>query len=450
MTAYDYDLITLGAGSGGVRASRLAAQLGLKVAVIEESRVGGTCVMRGCVPKKLLVYGSRFADDLADSLGFGWSIEGADFDWARLVAAKNAELNRLETVYGRILRDSGVQVVEGRGTLADAHTVLVGERRLSAATILIATGGRPSLPKIPGIQFAVTSNEALDLMQLPERMVIVGGGYIAVEFAGIFNSLGVAVTLILRGDAILRGFDHDARMALGEEMAKRGVDIRAKTQVQSIERSKSGYDVHLDDDEVVEADLVLYATGRAPNSAGLGLERVGVAVNAHGAVEVDAYSRTNVENIWAVGDVTDRMNLTPVAINEAMAFVRTAFQGQPTAMDYDNVPSAVFSQPPLASVGLTEDAARKRHGAVDVYVSRFRPMRNTLAERDERTLMKLIVDPASDRVLGVHMVGPDGPEIMQGFAVALKCGATKAQFDATVGIHPTAAEELVTMRDKRL
>ncbi|OAN44737.1 glutathione-disulfide reductase [Paramagnetospirillum marisnigri] len=449
MPTSSFDLIVLGAGSGGVRAARMASQAGRKVAVVEESRLGGTCVMRGCVPKKLLVFGSRFADDLADAQGYGWDIDNARFDWARLVAAKNAELNRLETIYGRILRDSGVTVVEGRGRLLDPHTVEVGNRRLTAPHLLIATGGHPSLPRLPGIEHAVTSNEALDLMQLPERMVVVGGGYIAVEFAGIFSTLGVAVTLVLRGDGVLRGFDQDLRAALAEEMARRGVAIRAETQVRSIERTGKGYSLRLSEDEVMETDLVLYATGRRPNTAGLGLEEAGVVLDGQGAVVVDAYSRTSVDHIWAVGDVTDRMNLTPVAIHEAMAFVRTAFQGQPTAMDYANVPSAVFSQPPLATVGLTEADAHEKFGAVDVYLSRFKPMRNILAGREERTLMKLVVDPESDRVLGVHMLGPDAPEIIQGFAVALKCGATKAQFDATVGIHPTAAEELVTMRDKR-
>jgi glutathione reductase (NADPH) len=449
MSSHDFDLITLGAGSGGVRASRLAAQAGKRVAVIEESRVGGTCVMRGCVPKKLLVYGAHFAQDLADCQGYGWSVEGVAFDWARLIVAKNAELNRLEGVYQRILRDNGVTLIEGRGVLRDSQTVMVGDKAYTAATILIATGGRPSLPAIPGIEHAVTSNEALDLMQLPGRVVIVGGGYIAVEFAGIFNTLGVAVTQVLRGDTVLRGFDQDVRAALAEEMVRAGIDLRTETQVQSIERSGRGYSVRLSGDETVETDLILYATGRAPNTAGLGLERAGVVLNGKGAVVVDPYSRTNVANIWAVGDVTDRVNLTPVAINEAVAFVKTAFLGTPAAMDYGAIPSAVFSQPPIATVGLTEAEARQRFGEVDVYLSRFRPMRNILAGRDERTMMKLVVDRASDRVLGLHMVGADAPEIVQGFAVALKCGATKAQFDATVGIHPTAAEELVTMREKR-
>ncbi|BAE50470.1 glutathione-disulfide reductase [Paramagnetospirillum magneticum] len=449
MAAYDYDLITLGAGSGGVRASRMAAAAGRKVAVVESSRVGGTCVMRGCVPKKLLVYGAKFAEDLTDSLGFGWSLEGADFDWARLVVAKNAELQRLEGVYLRLLKESGVTVVEGKGHLLDAHTVQVGLRVLTAETILVATGGRPALPDVPGIEHAVTSNEALDLMQLPEKVVIVGGGYIAVEFAGIFNALGVAVTLVLRGDTLLRGFDADIRATLAEEMTRKGVDLRTTTQVRAIRRHGHGYGVELSDGQTLDADLVMYATGRVPNTEGLGLEKAGVVLNSKGAVMVDGLSRTSVRNIWAVGDVTDRVNLTPVAIAEAMAFVRTAFSGQTTPMDYENIPSAVFSLPPVGTVGLTEAEATKRYGAVDVYLSRFKPMRNILAGREERSMMKLVVDRATDRVLGVHMVGADAPEIVQGFAVALKCGATKAQFDATVGIHPTAAEEFVTLRDKR-
>ncbi|MEW5727132.1 MAG: glutathione-disulfide reductase [Pseudomonadota bacterium] len=449
MAKYDFDLFVLGAGSGGVRASRLAAQLGVRVAVAEESRVGGTCVMRGCVPKKLLVMGAHFAEDFADAEGFGWSVEGASFDWARLIAAKNAELNRLESVYNRILRDNGVTLVEGRGRLVDAHTVEVAGRTHTAERILVATGGRPVLPNVPGIEHAITSNEALDLMQLPRRMVIVGGGYIAVEFAGIFNALGVQVTQILRGDTLLRGFDQDVRATLDEEMRKKGVDLRCETSVRSIEKTRSGYDLRLSGDEDIETDLVFYATGRRPNTDGLGLEDAGVELDERGAVKVDEFSRTSVENIFAVGDVTDRMNLTPVALGEARALVSTLYLGKPVSMDYDNVPTAVFSNPPVGTVGLTEEEARRRGACIDVYLSRFKPMRHTLSGRDERTLMKMIVDRASDRVLGVHMVGPDAPEILQGFGVALKCGATKAQIDSTVGIHPTAAEELVTMRDRR-
>ena len=451
MSQYDFDLITLGAGSGGVRASRLAAQLGQRVAVVEESRVGGTCVMRGCVPKKLLVQAAHFAEDFADAEGFGWSVEGVSFDWPRLIVAKNAELNRLEGVYQRILRDNGVTLLSGRGVVVDPHTVEVEGKRFTCERILVATGGRPSLPDIPGIQYAITSNEALDLMQLPTRMVIVGGGYIAVEFAGIFNALGVKVTQVLRGDTVLRGFDEDIRAALAEEMSTRGIDLRCETVVDSIERVPGGgYCLRLGDDETLETDLVMYATGRRPNTDGLGLEAAGVELDRSGAIKVDEYSATAIASIFAVGDVTDRMNLTPVAIAEARALVDTLYLERPTRPDYDNVPTAVFSNPPVGTVGLTEAQARQRCGCgIDVYLSRFKPMRNTLSGRDERTMMKVIVERGSDRVLGLHVVGPDAPEMVQGFAVALKCGVTKAQLDSTIGIHPTAAEELVTMREKR-
>lgn len=450
MAKYDFDLITLGAGSGGVRASRLAAQLGKRVAVVEESRVGGTCVMRGCVPKKLLVYGAHFAEDITDSAGFGWDVGEVSFDWARLIAAKNAELNRLETVYNRILRDNNVTLLEGRGVVVDAHTVEVAGKRYSAERLLIATGGRPTLPNVPGIEYAITSNEALDLMQLPERMVIVGAGYIAVEFAGIFNALGVKVTQVLRGDTVLRGFDEDVRAALHEAMIKKGVDLRSETVVKSIEKSATGYSVRLSGDETIETDLVMYATGRSPNTKGLGLETAGIALTPDGAVVVDEFSRTNVDSICAVGDVTDRMNLTPVAIGEARALINTLYLDQPTAMDYSDIPTAVFSMPTIGTVGLTETQARAKSGCgIDVYLSRFKPMRNTLSGRDERTLMKLIVDRATDKIMGLHVVGPDAAEMVQGFAVAMKCGVTKAQMDSTVGIHPSAAEEFVTMRDKR-
>lgn len=450
MSGFDFDLVTIGAGSGGVRASRMAARLGKRVAVAEESRVGGTCVMRGCVPKKLLVMGAHMAEDIADAAGFGWDIGEVSFDWARLVSAKNVELNRLEGVYNRILRDSGVTVLEGRGTVVDAHTVEVAGKRYSAENILIATGGRPSLPKIPGIEHAITSNEALDLLQLPKSMVIVGGGYIAVEFAGIFNALGVKVTQILRGEATLRGFDQDIRAALDEALVAKGVDLRRETQVLSIEKVAGGYDLRLSGDETLRVDLVMYATGRAPNTAGLGLVDVGVQMDENGAIVVDEFSHTSVPSIWAIGDVTDRMNLTPVALAEGMALVQTLFLGNPTTVDYENIPTAVFSMPTISTVGLTEEQARAKCGcAIDVYVSRFKPMKNTLSGRDERTLMKMIVERATDKVLGIHVLGPDAAEMVQGFAVALKCGVTKAQMDSTIGIHPTAAEELVTMRDKR-
>jgi glutathione reductase (NADPH) len=452
MARYDYDLITLGAGSGGVRSSRLAASYGARVAVVEESRVGGTCVIRGCVPKKLLVYAAHFAEDFKDAAGYGWSVGDCAIDWYSLIARKDAEIDRLNGIYQRVLRDNGCTILEGRGRMVDAHTVEVAGKTYTAERILIATGGRPRLPSIPGIEYAITSNEALDLPHLPRRLVIVGGGYIAVEFAGIFNALGVHVVQILRGDNVLRGFDQDIRSALSTEMLKKGVDIRCETTVRSIERTETGaLSLRLAGatagGEVLEADGVLYATGRRPNTEGLGLEALGVQLNDEGAVIVNEAHQTSVPHIYAVGDVTDRINLTPVAIAEGRCFAETVFNNNPMTTDYADVPSAVFSQPPVATVGLTEQQARAEVGKVRIFVSRFKPMRNTLAERDERTMMKLVVDATTDRVLGCHMVGPDAAEIVQGLAIAMKCGATKAQFDATIGIHPTAAEEFVTMRD---
>ena len=448
MAKYDFDLICLGAGSGGVRATRMSAGFGARVAVVEKSRPGGTCVMRGCVPKKLLVYGAHYAHDFEDSHGFGWTPGEPAFDWPTLIAAKDKELNRLEGVYKNILSGAGVTLLEGSGRLVDAHTVDVDGVRHTAETILIATGSWPSMPAIPGIEHVITSNEALDLPNLPERVVIVGGGYIAVEFAGIFNALGSRVVEVIRAPNILRGFDEDVRETLSEELSKKGIDIRKGTVVESIEKTADGFHVRFTDGTSEDTDVVMYATGRAPNTAGIGLAENGIAMNAKGAVEVDEYSRTSVSNIYAIGDATDRVNLTPVALAEGMAFARTLYGGTPTVMDYADIPSAVFSQPPVGSCGLTEEQARAR-GDIDVYVSRFRPMKHTLSGRDERAMMKLIVDQATDRVLGCHMVGSDAPEIVQGLGIAMKCGATKAQFDATVGIHPTAAEEFVTMRTKR-
>ena len=449
MAKYDHDLITIGAGSGGVRASRVAAaDHGKRVAIVENLRTGGTCVMRGCVPKKLLVYGAHFAHDFEDSAGYGWTPGEPGFDWSKLIANKNAELDRLEGIYHGLLSNAGVTEIDGTGRLADAHTVEVGGKNYTAETILVATGGWPSLPDVPGIEHAVTSNEALDLAKLPKHIVIVGGGYIAVEFAGIFNGLGAEVHEVIRADNVLRGFDEDVRQTLRREMEKKGIRIHDGTQVKGIDPRDGGYTIHFDNGESMDTDLVMYATGRAPNSQGIGLEHVGIETNKKGAIAVDKYSRTSVDNIYAIGDVTDRMNLTPVAIEEAMAFVKTVYGGEPTAMDYANVPSAVFSQPPIGTVGLTEEQAREQ-GQVDVYESSFRPMKYTLSGRDESSMMKLIVDRKTDRVLGCHMVGVDAAEIIQGIGIALKCGATKAQFDATVGIHPTAAEEFVTLRQKR-
>ncbi|NNL68115.1 MAG: glutathione-disulfide reductase [Myxococcales bacterium] len=447
MAEHDYDLFVIGAGSGGVRAARVCAEKGARVAVAEERALGGTCVNVGCIPKKLLVYASHVREEIEDAeRGYGWRIGEPRFDWPTLIANKDREIARLNGVYAQLLDGAGVDRLEGRAVLRDAHTVEVGGRGVSADQILVATGGWPSVPAIPGAEHAITSNEVFHLKALPRRVLIVGGGYIAVEFAGIFHGLGAEVTQLYRGPLFLRGFDDDVRAHLAGEMRKQGVDLRFDAHVVSLARGDGGIRATLGDGSVLEADQVLYATGRKPNTHDLGLERAGVALGADGEIPVDAFSRTNVPNVWAIGDVTDRIQLTPVAIHEAMAFAETAFGGNPTEPDHAGVPSAVFSQPPIGTVGLTEALARAAFDAVDVYRSTFRALKHTLGDGDARTLMKLVVDRASDRVLGVHVVGPDAGEIVQGFAVALKCGATKAQFDATVGIHPTSAEELVTMR----
>ncbi|WP_164014563.1 glutathione-disulfide reductase [Pyxidicoccus trucidator] len=450
MARYDFDLFTIGGGSGGVAASRRAGSHGARVALCEDRDLGGTCVHRGCVPKKLLVYGSHFHEDFQDAAGYGWTVPEPTFDWARLREAKDKELARLGGVYARLLRDSGVTVVEGRGRLVDAHTVEVAGKQYTAERILVATGSRPYLPPdVTGIEHAFTSDDALSFPSLPKRLAIVGGGYIGVELAGVFHGLGSKVTVIIRGPTVLGGFDGDVRAFLTEEMRKKGIELQVDTFIRDIEKRGDGVSLLTKAGETVEADAVLYATGRVPNSGGVGLEEVGVKLDGRGAVMVDEWSRTSVENIFAVGDVTDRLNLTPVAIAEGRALAETLFNKNPMKMDHANVPSAVFSQPPVACVGLSELEARELHGQVDVYVASFKPMKHTLSGRNERTMMKLVVERASNKVLGCHMVGADAPEIIQGLAVAVKCGATKAQFDATVGIHPTAAEEFVTMRDKR-
>ena len=450
MPRYDYDLITIGAGSGGVRASRRAAATGARTAIVENLRFGGTCVMRGCVPKKLLVYASHFADDFEDSGGYGWQAVDPGFDWPKLIAAKNKELDRLEAVYHRILGEAGVEEVFATATLADPHTVEVDGKALTAETLLVATGGWPKMPPIPGIEHVITSNEALELPELPDRIAIIGGGYIAVEFAGIFNGLGARVTEIIRAPQILRGFDDDVRDALAQEMENKGIDIRRRTEVEEIVKDGGAFSLKLKGGGTIAADVVMYATGRAPNTARMGLEEAGVALDKKAAIRVDEFSRSSADNIYAIGDVTERMNLTPVAIAEAEAMVRTAFGGQSTALDYANVPSAVFSQPPIGTVGLTEAQAEAvSKGPIDVYVSRFTPMKYTLSGRDEKSMMKLVVERNTGRVLGCHMVGMDAPEIIQGFALGLRTGATKADFDATIGIHPTAGEEFFTLRDKR-
>ncbi len=449
MSQYDYDLFVIGAGSGGVRAARISASFGARVGICEDMRVGGTCVMRGCVPKKLLVYGAHFHEDIEDAQAYGWSVDpsSVSIDWPRLIAKKDAELQRLEGVYHNILKTAGVDMIDGRGVLVDAHTIDVNGRAITAERILIATGGWPSMPDIPGIEHVITSNEALDLADLPKRMVVVGGGYIAVEFAGVFNAVGVEVTEIIRAPKILRGFDEDVRDHLSEEMTKKGITIRSETVIEAIEKTDNGYTLKLGGGETLETDLVMYATGRSPKTANLGLEALGIETDRNAAIVVNDQFQTSVDNIYALGDVTNRVNLTPVALAEGMALARALYNNQPTAVDYTNIASAVFSHPPIGSIGMTEDQARER-GDIDVYVSSFKPMKHTLSGRDERGLMKLIVEQKTDKVVGLHMVGPDSPEIAQGFAVAIKAGATKAQFDTTIGIHPTAAEELVTMRDK--
>lgn len=443
--SFDYDLFVLGAGSGGVRASRVAAGLGARVGICEESRVGGTCVIRGCVPKKLLVYAAHYGEDLDDCRAYGWDVGEPRFDWSRLIANKDREIDRLNGVYISMLDKSGVELFEQRGVMEDAHTVRVGEQRITARHILIATGGRPAKPDIPGAELAITSDEAFHLESLPERVVVVGGGYIGVEFAGIFNGLGARVTQVYRRERILRGFDGDVRDAVTEGIRGHGIDLRTEVNVSAIERDGAALRVRLTDGSELPADQVMFATGRAPNTRGLGCETAGVELDRRGAVRVDEYSATSADGVYAVGDVTDRLALTPVALMEGQALAQTLFGGERVAPDHVNVPSAVFSLPPVGSVGLSEEQAREQ-GDLRIFRARFRPMRHTLTGREDRSMMKLVVDAASDRVLGCHMVGEDAPEIIQGMAVGVKAGLTKAQFDATLGIHPTAGEEFVTMR----
>jgi glutathione reductase (NADPH) len=447
MARYDYDLFTIGAGSGGVRASRMSAGFGARVAVAEARDLGGTCVNAGCIPKKLFVYAAHFREDFEDASGFGWALGERRFDWSALLRNKDSEIARLNAVYAKLLEDAGVAHIEGRARVVDPHTVEVEGRRITAGNILVATGSWPSLPEVEGVEHAITSNEAFHIESLPPRVIIVGGGYIAVEFAGIFHGLGVDVVQLYRGPLFLRGFDDDVRATLASEMRKKGIDVRFDASVSKIEKRASGLVATLEDGEALESDAILYATGRLPLTRDMGLEEAGVELDARGAVVVDAYSRSSVENIWAVGDATDRINLTPVAIAEGMALANTLFGGRPTRPDHEDVPSAVFSQPAIGTVGLTEVDARERYGDVDVYRSRFRPLKHTVTGRDEQTMIKLVVDRASDRVVGCHMVGPEAGEIIQGLAIAVKCRATKAQFDATIGIHPTSAEEFVSMRE---
>ena len=447
MAEYDYDLYVIGAGSGGVRCARMSASYGARVAVAEELYLGGTCVNVGCVPKKLFSYGSHYPAAFEDAAGYGWNVGESTLDWERLIENKNREIERLNDIYRKILGNSDVTIHEARASLKDAHTVLVGGEEVTADKILVATGGWPTVPDFPGKEHAITSNEAFFLEDLPKRVIMVGGGYIAVEFAGILHGYGSHVTQLYRGDMFLRGFDQDLRSHLAAEMLKQGIDLRFNANIASLEKTADGVVATLEDGSTLEADVVMYATGRAPNTRNIGLEELGVEIKKDGSIVVDDQFKTSVDNIYALGDVIDRFQLTPVAIAEAMVLSGNLFNGQNLSTDYADIPTAVFSHPNIGTVGLSEEQAREEYADIDVYKSDFKPMLHTLSGRDERTLMKLIVDKASDRVVGCHMVGPDAGEIIQGMGVALKAGATKAQFDATVGIHPTAAEEFVTMRE---
>jgi len=447
---YDYDLFVIGAGSGGVRAARLAAELGARVGIAEEYRVGGTCVIRGCVPKKLLVYGSRYGSDFADAKGFGWITEGLRFDWPTLIHNVRREVDRLNGVYTRTLETAGVDRFLTRAALESPHEVKLADRdgALSAKTILVATGGHPMIPDFPGKEHVISSNQCFELEQLPGSIVIIGAGYIGMEFASIFAGLGVAVTVLYRGDQVLRDFDMDLRDGLAEAMRNHGIDLRMETDVASVEKEANGYRVHLKHGDSVSADLVMAATGRVPNTMGLGLQHAGVELGWDGRLVVDEFSKSSVDNIYAVGDVTHRVNLTPVAIHEATAFAETLFNNRPTPVDHTFIPTAVFSQPEIGTVGMSEEKAREMYRSVDIYKIRFRPLRSMVSGRDEKMLMKLVVDMDSDKVLGCHILGGDAAEIVQMAAIALRLGVTKAQFDATMALHPSAAEELVTLRHK--
>ncbi|MDO9049197.1 MAG: glutathione-disulfide reductase [Methylobacter sp.] len=447
MTQYNYDLFVIGAGSGGVRAARMASGHGVRVAIAEERYLGGTCVNVGCVPKKLFVYASQFQDQFDAAAGFGWTVGQSTFNWSSLIANKNQEIERLHAVYNNLLQKAGVRIITGRASLLDAHTVVVDGTEYSAERILIATGGWPSVPDIPGKQHTVTSNEMFFLDQLPKRIIIVGGGYIAVEFAGILHGLGVNTTICQRGHKLLRGFDEDIRDFLGHEMTWKGIKLLFNTDIEAIESAGDCFEARLIDGSKVSTDLVMYATGRTPNSTGFGLEALGIELDDEGAIKVNDDYQTNVPSIYALGDVTNRVNLTPVAIAEGMSLVNKLYANQPKPVDYDNIPTAVFCQPNIGTVGLTEAQAREKYPDIDIYKTSFTPMKNTLSGMDERTLMKMIVVRSTDRVVGMHMVGPDAPEIIQGMAVAIRAGATKAVFDSTIGVHPTAAEEFVTLRE---
>jgi glutathione reductase (NADPH) len=447
---YDYDLFVIGAGSGGVRAARLAAELGAKVGIAEEYRIGGTCVIRGCVPKKLLVYGSRYGLEFAEAKAFGWTCKDLKFDWRALIGNVRREVDRLNGVYTRILEKTGVDRFMTRAALENRETVHLGpgNAAVSAKTILVATGSHPMIPDLPGKEHLISSNECFELKRLPDSVAIIGAGYIGMEFASIFRSCGVAVTVLHRGDQVLRDFDSDLRGGLAEAMRNRGIDLRMDTDVASVEKEGNGYRVNLKRGGSVTADLVMAATGRMPTTAGFGLEEAGVKLGMNGCIVVDEFSKSSVDNIYAVGDVTDRKNLTPVAVHDANAFAETLFNNNPTPVDYTFIPTAVFSQPEIGTVGLSEEEAREMYGPGDIYKTSFRPLRSMVGGSTEKMMMKLVIDMKSAKVLGVHILGPDAAEIVQMAAIALRLGVTKAEFDATMALHPSAAEELVTLRHK--
>ncbi|WP_288415160.1 glutathione-disulfide reductase [uncultured Novosphingobium sp.] len=448
MPDFDYDLFTIGAGSGGVRASRVASAYGARVAVAEEHKVGGTCVIRGCVPKKMLVYGAHFAEDLEDAKHFGWDIPNCTFDWIKLRDNVLNDVDRLNGIYSQTLENAGVEIIHQRATISGPHEVTLADgTKKTAKHILVATGARPHVPDCPGHELGITSNEAFHLDAIPRRILIAGAGYIANEFAGIFHQFGAKVTLINRTDQLLRGYDESLRDRLLQISIMKGIDFRFHADFRGIEKTDEGcLRVSMTGHEPIDVDAVLFATGRVPNVEGLGLETVGIELDDKNAIKVDDYSKTSVDHIYAIGDVTNRMQLTPVAIREGQAFADTMFGGTPRTVDYSCVPSAVFSHPPIASVGLTEAQAKSQLGSVKVYESDFRPMKNVVAHRNERSLYKMICDGHTDKVVGIHMIGPEAPEIMQAAAVAVKAGLTKADFDATVAIHPTMAEELVLLK----
>lgn len=449
--AYDYDLFTIGAGSGGVRASRLAAMAGAKVGVAEEDRSGGTCVIRGCIPKKYMVYASEFGRSIEHMKGYGWKVEGASYDHNLFMDRMHREIDRLSGIYARNLRNAGAELIDERAEFVDPHTLRLTKtgRTVTAGKILIATGGWPTLPKdVEGIEHAITSADMFHLEELPKHIIVIGGGYIGVEFAGVMNGLGVDVCIAIRKDTVLRGFDEDVRTHVHDELKRKGVKVITNATPRKIEKVGDKLTVHFSNGETASGDKVLFATGRDPNVKGLGLEKAGVKLNERGAIAVDEHSRTNVPHIFAIGDVTDRINLTPVAIREGQAFAQTEYMNRPTTFDHADVPHAVFAQPPVGVVGLTEAEARQKHGVVDIYKTKFRPMKDMLTGDEERVLMKIVVRAEDDKVVGVHIVGPDAPEIIQAVAIAVKMGATKADFDRTCALHPSIAEELVTMREK--